>query len=113
MIKLKTRKNHIDASNEGSSQKDRLRPDILRHAHSHPTAGAISSPMSSHAALMFAGDRYGPDTQLTRLAARDYAAETEKWTAKDPILFDGGDSNLYGYVLQDPVNGVDPLGTGP
>ena len=25
-------------------------------------------------------------------------------------MFDGGDSNLYGYVLQDPVNFVDPEG---
>jgi uncharacterized protein RhaS with RHS repeats len=33
-----------------------------------------------------------------------------KWTAKDPIGFGGGDSNLYGYVLQDPVNFVDPTG---
>ena len=30
--------------------------------------------------------------------------------AKDPILFAGGDSNLNGYVLGDPVNLVDPWG---
>ena len=30
--------------------------------------------------------------------------------AKDPIGFAGGDSNLYGYVLNDPVNLVDPSG---
>ena len=30
--------------------------------------------------------------------------------AKDPIGFSGGDSNLYGYVLQDPVNFIDPTG---
>ena len=35
---------------------------------------------------------------------------TGKWTAKDPIDFSGGDSNLYGYVLGNPVNGIDPLG---
>ncbi len=29
---------------------------------------------------------------------------------KDPILFAGGNSNLYGYVLGDPVSGVDALG---
>ena len=45
-----------------------------------------------------------------RFGARDYDAETGRWTAKDPILFDGGDSNLYGYVLQDPANGIDPSG---
>ena len=56
----------------------------------------------------FAGGLHDPDTQLTRFGARDYDAETGRWTAKDPILFDGGDSNLYGYVLQDPVNLIDP-----
>jgi RHS repeat-associated protein len=41
---------------------------------------------------------------------RDYDATTGKWTAKDPIDFAGGDSNLYGYVLGDPVNMTDPEG---
>ena len=58
----------------------------------------------------FAGGLYDPDTGLTRFGARDYDAETGRWTAKDPILFGGGDSNLYGYVLQDPVNGIDIYG---
>lgn len=30
--------------------------------------------------------------------------------SKDPILFGGGDSNLYGYVFQDPVNFIDSNG---
>ncbi|WP_454722920.1 RHS repeat-associated core domain-containing protein [Delftia acidovorans] len=58
----------------------------------------------------FAGGLYDPDTELTRFGARDYDAETGRWTAKDPILFEGGDTNLYGYVLQDPVNWIDPEG---
>lgn len=45
-----------------------------------------------------------------RFGARDYDAETGRWTAKDPILFAGGDTNLYGYVLNDPVNWIDPNG---
>jgi len=58
----------------------------------------------------FAGGLYGTDTKLTRFGYRDYDAYTGKWTAKDPIGFDGGDSNLYGYVLGDPVGFFDPLG---
>ncbi|MEN8146955.1 MAG: RHS repeat-associated core domain-containing protein [Campylobacterota bacterium] len=58
----------------------------------------------------FAGGLYDPDTGLTRFGYRDYDAYTGKWTAKDPIGFQGGDTNLYGYVLGDPVNFVDPLG---
>ena len=58
----------------------------------------------------FAGGLYDRDTGLVRFGARDYDAETGRWTAKDPILFAGGDTNLYGYVVNDPVNWVDPLG---
>ncbi|CAA6804015.1 MAG: Unknown protein [uncultured Sulfurovum sp.] len=58
----------------------------------------------------FAGGLYDTDTQLTRFGYRDYDAYTGKWMAKDPIDFAGGDSNLYGYVLGDPVNGIDPSG---
>jgi len=58
----------------------------------------------------FAGGLYDADTKLTRFGYRDYDAYTGKWTAKDPIGFGGGDSNLYGYVLGDPVGGFDPSG---
>jgi len=58
----------------------------------------------------FAGGLYDADTKLTRFGYRDYDAYTGKWTAKDPIGFSGGDSNLYGYVLGDPVGGFDPDG---
>ena len=58
----------------------------------------------------FAGGLYDPDTKLTHFGFREYDAYTGKWTAKDPILFAGGDSNLYGYVLGDPVGLVDPWG---
>jgi uncharacterized protein RhaS with RHS repeats len=33
-----------------------------------------------------------------------------RWTAKDPIFFGGGDTDLYGYVLNDPINEIDPEG---
>src|ERR1700687_2596165 len=58
----------------------------------------------------FAGGLYDPQTKLIRFGARDYDPSTGRWTAKDPILFNGGDTNIYGYVLADPVNKIDPLG---
>ncbi|MFW6350633.1 MAG: RHS repeat-associated core domain-containing protein, partial [Thiohalospira sp.] len=44
---------------------------------------------------------------------RDYEPRTGRWTAKDPILFQGGDTNLYGSVVNDPVNLIDPNGLAP
>ncbi len=58
----------------------------------------------------FAGGLYDRDTGLVRFGARDYDPDTARWTIKDPIGFAGGDSNLYGYVLGDPVNGLDVAG---
>jgi RHS repeat-associated protein len=58
----------------------------------------------------FAGCLYDTYTKLCRFGARDYDPETGRWLSKDPILFKGGDTNLYGYVLNDPVNMIDPDG---
>lgn len=56
---------------------------------------------------------YDQHTQLTRFGARDYDAEIGRWTSKDPIRFQGGNTNLYGYVLTDPVNLIDITGNVP
>lgn len=58
----------------------------------------------------FAGGIYDADTKLVKFGARDYDPETGRWTLKDPIMFEGGDTNLYGYVANDPVNFIDPSG---
>jgi RHS repeat-associated protein len=58
----------------------------------------------------FAGGLYDSQTGLVRFGVRDYDPEIGRWTAKDPIGFEGGDTNLYGYILNDPVNFIDPLG---
>jgi RHS repeat-associated protein len=58
----------------------------------------------------FAGGLYDDDTGLVRFGARDYDAVAGRWTAKDPVLFDGGLVNLYAYVGSDPVNEWDVNG---
>jgi RHS repeat-associated protein len=57
----------------------------------------------------FAGGLYDADADLVRFGARDYDAETGRWTAKDPIRFDGG-INLYEYGANSPTFNVDPTG---
>lgn len=58
----------------------------------------------------FAGGLYDPHTKLVRFGARDYMPAAGRWTAKDPLRFAGGDTNLYAYALNDPVNRMDPRG---
>jgi len=58
----------------------------------------------------FAGGLYDLDTKLVRFGLRDYDAFTGRWTAKDPIRFRAGDVNLFGYLMNDPVNFIDPYG---
>ncbi len=60
----------------------------------------------------FAGGLYDSDTGLIRFGARDYNPSTGRWTAKDPIKFDGG-INLYQYSKGDPVNYLDINGKNP
>jgi RHS repeat-associated protein len=58
----------------------------------------------------FAGGLYDATTGFVRFGAREYDAATGRFTARDPIMFGGADTNLYAYVHSDPVNAVDPLG---
>lgn len=59
----------------------------------------------------FAGGIYDRVTGFVRFGARDFDAFAGRWTSKDPLQFGGGDTNLYGYGLGDPVNNIDPQGT--
>jgi RHS repeat-associated protein len=58
----------------------------------------------------FAGGLHDQDTGLVRFGYRDYDLDTGRWTAKDPIFFYGGNTDLYGYCLNNPINRIDPLG---
>lgn len=58
----------------------------------------------------FAGGLYDADTGLVRFGARDYDPVVGRWVSKDPILFRGGQANLYVYVGNDPINLIDPSG---
>ena len=61
----------------------------------------------------FAGGQFDPDTKLTRFGARDYNSTVGRWVSKDALLFGGGQTNIYAYCLNEPVNHVDQLGLDP
>lgn len=58
----------------------------------------------------FAGGMHERDLGFVRFGWRDYDTFIGRWTAPDPIRDKGGDPDWYGSCLDDPVNGVDPLG---
>ena len=86
--------------------RSRRSSTTTRSASSSATPTRGSSRSALPAASMTA------DTRLVRFGARDYDAETGRWTAKDPIGFESG-PNLYEYAGSDPVNLIDPLGEQP
>ncbi len=61
----------------------------------------------------FQGGLHDPETGLVRFGVRDYDPTTGRFTTRDPILFSGGQANLYEFVTSDPVNFTDPSGLGP
>ncbi len=58
----------------------------------------------------FAGGLQDPDSGLVRFGLRDYEPASGRWTARDPLLFDSAETNLYLYVSNNPVNLRDPMG---
>ena len=58
----------------------------------------------------FAGGLYDPDTGFVHFGARDYDPLTGRWMSKDPVLFDGNETSLYGYAGNDPINLFDSTG---
>ena len=52
-------------------------------------------------------------TGLYYYRARYYHPGLQRFISEDPIGFNGGDVNLYGYVGNDPLNLIDPLGQAP
>lgn len=86
----------------------------IAQAISYDEFGRVLSDSSpGFQAFGFAGGLYDHQTSLVRFGARDYDPETGRWLSKDPILFNGGDTNLFGYVANDPINFIDPDGEHP
>lgn len=83
---------------------------IAEHVSYDEFGNVLSDTNPGFQPFGFAGGLYDQDTKLARFGARDYNPLVGRWTAKDPIRFGGGDTDLYGYVLNDPVNSLDPSG---
>jgi RHS repeat-associated protein len=58
----------------------------------------------------YAGGLEDTDTGLVRFGYRDYDQAAGRWTARDPLLYGGGQANLYAYSYNNPVTYKDPSG---
>jgi RHS repeat-associated protein len=73
------------------------------HVISYNTNAAINPTLDIPFA--FAGGLYDKDTKLIKFGYREYDSYTGRWTSKDPIDFEGGDSNLlFIYTLNTNKN---------
>ncbi|MDX9972605.1 MAG: PKD domain-containing protein, partial [FCB group bacterium] len=82
------------------------------HQIAYDTFGNILSETASglRVPFGFAGGLHDRATGLVRFGYRDYDPDTGRWTAKDPIGFAGGHTDLYGYCGNNPVSRTDPTG---
>lgn len=58
----------------------------------------------------FSGGLLDAATGLVTIGARDYAPTVGRFVSEDPKLFDGGQTNLYMFALNDPLSRRDPSG---
>ncbi|WP_083761159.1 RHS repeat-associated core domain-containing protein [Pelobacter propionicus] len=58
----------------------------------------------------YTGREWDRETGLYYYRARYYDPKIGRFIQKDPISFAGGDVNLYAYVLNNPINRLDPFG---
>jgi RHS repeat-associated protein len=72
-----------------------------------------SDPDYVDLAFAYTGRLLDKATGLQNNLNRWYDARVGRWLSEDPIGFNAGDANLYRYVGNGPVNGVDPSGLVP
>jgi RHS repeat-associated protein len=67
----------------------------------------VAAPMTP---FLFTGHYWDADIGLYLTTYRAYSPELGRWLTRDPIRFNGGDVNLYGYVANQPVKFRDYYG---
>lgn len=87
--------------------------EIVQRMDYGPFGEVLSDTNPGFQPFGYCGGLYDSDTGMVLFGLRDYDSETGRFLVRDPTLFDGGDTNLYAYVRNDPVNFLDPAGQIP
>jgi RHS repeat-associated protein len=102
---------HFNATGSTIALTDMSQSVANRYAY-EPFGQVLSQQETLPQPFKFVG-QYGVMAEpggLYYMRARYYDPSVGRFISEDPIGFAGGDINLYGYVLDDPVNLVDPFG---
>jgi RHS repeat-associated protein len=82
----------------------------VKTAYTYEPFGTTTAAGEANAnAFQYTG-RENDRTGLFYYRARYYKPQFQRFISEDPIGLAGGDTNLYRYVLNDPMNLVDPYG---
>jgi RHS repeat-associated protein len=100
----------FDHNNLGAAIRERYEYDPYGAVTILAPNGTVRSSSSYDWKYLHQTGRLDGDTGLYHFRNRDYSATLGRWTQTDPIGFEAGDTNLYRYVGNGPVNAVDPWG---
>jgi len=101
-------RDHLGSIREltGTNELVQARYDYDPYGQQTQLSGTITADFG------FTGLYYHQPSGLLLAAYREYSPALGRWLGRDPIGERGG-INLYGYVLDDPINLIDPLGLCP
>jgi len=80
------------------------------HTYSYDSFGNIMPSGGINQPYTYTAREYDNETGLYYYRARYYDPKAGRFVTRDPIGFEGGDVNLYGYVKNNPISFVDPYG---
>ena len=102
-----------DATDTATVVQHRTYDAFGRHLATYELSGGalvpVTAPTITHL-IGFTGRPGEVTTGLQNNLNRWYDASVGSWINEDPIGFEGGDTNLYRYCGNDPVNAADPNG---
>ncbi len=81
----------------------------ISESYKYDAFGTAQTPSSLGNRFLFTGREFDQQTNLYYYRARYYSPSLGRFLQRDPLSY-AADSNLYRYVINNPVNAIDPLG---
>ena len=84
--------------------------EIVQQANYDEFGSVILDTNPGFVPFGFSGGVCDRGTKMLRFGVRDYGGNVGRWITKDPLGFDSGDENLYGYLKNAPIDKADASG---